>query len=150
MRNGRGFRFAVVQTAENRFSNVLFYSVVLCLGYLVFRVFELFLVPLGWAAVFGVIFYSLNKRFERKWGRTRSAVLITLGVTLILIVPVLLLAAMFVREGIAAALDIQAAMAGGGYSWFARDWGSLASHIVSNGITLKLPDLVRAAPSRAG
>jgi predicted PurR-regulated permease PerM len=145
-----GTRSAVVQNAETRFSNVLFYGVVLCLAYLVFRVFQPFLAPLGWAAVFAVIFYSLNKRFERKWGRTQSAVLITLGVTLILIVPVLLLAAMFVREGIAAALDIQAAMAGGGYSWFARDWGWLASHIAANGITLDLPDLVRQGANRAG
>src|SRR5579863_1986503 len=111
----------MAESSENKFSNVLFYAVVLCLAYLVFRIFEPFLAPLGWAAVFGVIFYSLNKRFERKWGRTQSAVLITLGVTVILIVPVLLLATMFVREGIAAAVDIQAAMAGGGYSRFARD-----------------------------
>jgi predicted PurR-regulated permease PerM len=140
----------VVQNAETRFSNVLFYGVVLCLAYLVFRVFQPFLAPLGWAAVFGVIFYSLNKRFERKWGRTQSAVSITLGVTLILIVPVLLLAGMFVREGIAAAMDIQAAMAGGGYSWFARDWGWLASHIAAEGITVDLPDLVRQGANRAG
>jgi len=140
----------VVQNAENRFSNVLFYGVVLCLGYLVFRVFQPFLVPLGWAAVFGVIFYSLNKRFERKWGRTRSAVLITLGVTVILIVPVLLLAAMFVREGIAAAVDIQAAMAGGGYGWLSRAWGWIATHIAARGITVDLPDLVRQGASRAG
>jgi predicted PurR-regulated permease PerM len=140
----------VVQTAENRFSNVLFYGVVLCLGYLVFRVFEPFLVPLGWAAVFGVIFYSLNKRFERKWGRTRSAVLITLGVTLILIVPVLLLAAMFVREGITAAVDIQTAMAGGGYGWLSHAWGWLASRIAAKGITVDLPGLVRQGASQAG
>jgi len=140
----------VVQNAENRFSNVLFYGVVLCLGYLVFRVFQPFLVPLGWAAVFGVIFYSLNKRFERKWGRTRSAVLITLGVTVILIVPVLLLAAMFVREGIAAAVDIQAAMAGGGYGWLSRAWGWIATHIAARGITVDLPGLVRQGASRAG
>lgn len=140
----------MVQNAENRFSNVLFYGVVLCLGYLVFRVFQPFLVPLGWAAVFGVIFYSLNKRFERKWGRTRSAVLITLGVTVILIVPVLLLAAMFVREGIAAAVDIQAAMAGGGYGWLSRAWGWIATHIAARGITVDLPDLVRQGASRAG
>ena len=123
----------MAQTADNRFSNVLFYGVVLCLGYLVFRVFEPFLAPLGWAAVFGVIFYSLNKRFERKWGRTRSAVLITLGVTLILIVPVLLLAAMFVREGIAAAVDIQIAMAGGGYGWVSRAWAWIVSHVAAEG-----------------
>jgi predicted PurR-regulated permease PerM len=140
----------VVQTADNRFSNVLFYSVVLCLGYFVFRVFEPFLVPLGWAAVFGVIFNSLNKRFERKWGRTRSAVLITLGVTLILIVPVLLLAAMFVREGIAAAVDIQTAMAGGGYGWFSHAWGWFSSRIAAKGITVDLPGLVRQGASQAG
>ena len=140
----------MVQNAENRFSNVLFYGVVLCLGYLVFRVFQPFLVPLGWAAVFGVIFYTLNKRFERKWGRTRSAVLITLGVTVILIVPVLLLAAMFVREGIAAAVDIQAAMAGGGYGWLSRAWGWIATHIAARGITVDLPGLVRQGASRAG
>jgi predicted PurR-regulated permease PerM len=140
----------VAQNADTRFSNVLFYGVVLSLAYLVFRVFEPFLTPLGWAAVFGVIFYSLNKRFERKWGRTQSAVLTTLGVTLILIVPVLLFAALFVREGIAAALNIQAAMAGGGYKWFARDWEWLASHIPAGGVIVDLPGLVRQGASRAG
>jgi predicted PurR-regulated permease PerM len=140
----------VVQRAEDRFSNFLFYGVVLCLAYLVFRVFEPFLTPLGWAAVFGVIFYSLNKWFERKWGRTQSAALVTLGVTLILIVPVLLLAAMFVREGIAAARNIQAAMAGGGYGWFNRAWDWIASSIAAEGVTVDLPGLVRQGAGRAG
>jgi predicted PurR-regulated permease PerM len=133
----------VIQTAEARFSNVLFYGVVLSLAYLVFRVFEPFLAPLGWAAVFGVIFYSWNKRFERKWGRTPSAVLITLGVTLILIIPVLLLAVMFV-------LDIQAAIAGGGYGWFSRAWEWMASRTAAGGVTVDLPALVRQGASRAG
>jgi predicted PurR-regulated permease PerM len=123
---------------------------VLCLAYLVFLVFQPFLVPLGWAAVFGVIFFSLNKHFERKWGRTRSAVLITLGVTLILIVPVLLLAAMFVREGIAAARDIQIAMESGGYGWLNHAWEWLVSHIAAQGVTVDLPGLVRQGASRAG
>jgi predicted PurR-regulated permease PerM len=140
----------VSQNAENRFSNVLFYGVVFCLVYFVFRVFQPFLAPLGWAAVFGVIFYSLNKRFERKWGRTRSAVSITLGVTVILIVPVLLLAAMFVREGIAAARNIQIAMAGGGYGWFNHAWEWLVSSIAAEGVTVDLPELVRQGASRAG
>jgi predicted PurR-regulated permease PerM len=128
----------------------LFYGVVLCLAYLVFRVFQPFLVPLGWAAVFGVIFYSLNKRIERKSGRTRSAVVITLGVTVILIVPVLLLAALFVREGIAAARNIQTAMEGGGYGWFNHAWEWLSSHIAAEGVTVDLPGLVRQGASRAG
>jgi predicted PurR-regulated permease PerM len=140
----------VAQNTDNRFSNVLFYGVVLCLAYLVFRVFQPFLVPLGWAAVFGVIFYSLNKRIERKSGRTRSAVVITLGVTVILIVPVLLLAALFVREGIAAARNIQTAMEGGGYGWFNHAWEWLSSHIAAEGVTVDLPGLVRQGASRAG
>jgi len=140
----------VAQTAENRFSNVLFYGVVLCLAYLVFRVFQPFLSPLAWAVILGVIFYSLNERFERKWGRTQSAVLITLGVTVILIVPVLLLSALFVREGIAAARNIQTTMASGGYGWFNRAWDWLASSIAAEGVTVDLPGLVREGAGRAG
>lgn len=140
----------MVQNTDNRFSNVLFYGVVLCLAYFVFRVFQPFLAPLGWAAVVGVIFHSLNKRFERKWGSTRSAVLITLGVTLILIVPVLLLAAMFVREGIVAARDIQEAMAEGRYGWFGHAWGWLASRLAAEGVSVDMPGLVRQGAGRAG
>jgi len=143
-------RPTVAQSAEDRFSNLLFYGVVLCLAYLVFRVFEPFLEPLGWAAVFGVIFHSLQKRFERKWSNTKSAVLITSGVTLILIVPVLLLATLFVREGIAAARNIQTAMVGGGYGWFNHAWAWLVSSIAAEGVTVDLPDLVRQGASRAG
>jgi predicted PurR-regulated permease PerM len=140
----------VVQQADNRFSNVLFYGVVLCLGYLVFRVFQPFLVPLGWAAVFAVVFDSLNKRFERKWGRTRSAALVTAGVTLILIVPVLLLASMFVREGIVAARSLEAQMSGGGYERINRAWGWIVSHLAAEGMTLDFPGLVRQYASRVG
>lgn len=140
----------MVQSSEDRFSNILFYGVVLTLAYLVFLIFQPFLVPLGWAAVFGVIFNSLYKEFERKWGRTESAALITSGVTLILIVPVLLLAAMFVREGIAAARNIQTSMAGGSYGWINRAWGWVASKLAEEGITVDLAGFVRQAASRAG
>lgn len=135
---------------DDRFSNVLFYGVVLCLAYLVFRVFEPFLAPLGWAAVFAVISYSLEQRLEQKWGRTRAAISVTAGVTVILIVPVLLLSALFVREGISAARDVQAAIGEGGYGWFGRTWGWIAAHIAAGGISVDLPGLVRQGASRAG
>jgi predicted PurR-regulated permease PerM len=140
----------VTQNSDYRFNNFLFYGVILCLTYLVFRVFESFLTPIGWAAVFGVLFHSLNKRFEKKWGSTRSAALITLGVTLILIIPVLLLAVVFVREGVAAAGDIQRAMESGQYGWFAKAWAWIATKIAAEGINLDLPGLVRQGASRAG
>jgi predicted PurR-regulated permease PerM len=140
----------VPQTAEDRFSNLVFYGVVLSLAYLVFRVFQPFLLPLGWAAVFAVIFYSLYKRFERQWGATQSAAFITTGVTVILIVPVLLLASMFVREGITAARSIQTAIAGGGYSRINHAWAWIGSKIAAEGVNVDLASLVQQGVSRAG
>src|SRR5260370_22713866 len=98
-----------------RFETVLCSGVIFFLIYLVYRIFEPFLVPLGWAAVFAVIFYSLNERLEQRWGRSLSAALSTAGVTLILIVPALLLMILFVREGIDATRDMQASMAAAEY-----------------------------------
>ena len=140
----------MAQNSEDRFSNVLFYGVVLCLAYFVFRVFQPFLVPLGWGAVFAVIFYSLNKRFERKWGRTLAAAVSTAGVTLILIVPVLLLAMLFVREGIDATRSVQAAMSSGDFGVFGRAWAWIASHVAAGGGAIDLPGLVRQNASRFG
>lgn len=140
----------MAQTADDRFSNVLFYGVVLCTAYFVFRVFQPFLTPLGWAAVFAVIFNSLQKRFEKRWGRTLCAVVITAGVTLILIVPALLLATLFVREGIDAAVAVQAALAQGGYGWLGRAWGWVSSHLAAAGIGVNLAALVRQGASRFG
>jgi len=140
----------VVQNAEDRFNNLLFYGIVLSLAYLVFRIFEPFLVPLGWATVFAVIFNSLRERLEHRWGRTLSAISITGGVTLILIVPMLLLGAMFVRQGVAEAREIQAAMSQGEYGWFGRTWEWLVSHVSAEGITVDLPGLVRQNASRVG
>jgi len=140
----------MAQSAEDRFSSLVFYGVVLCLAYLVFRVFQPFLLPLGWAAVFGVIFYSLNKRFERRWGATQSAIFITTGVIVILIVPALLLGSMFVREGISAAHSIQTAMAGGGYGWFNRAWGWIGAKLAAEGVSVNLAELVQQGASRAG
>jgi predicted PurR-regulated permease PerM len=140
----------VSQTATNRFSNVLFYGVVVGLSYFVFRVFEPFLVPLGWAGVFGVIFYSLNQRFEKKWGRTRAAAVSTAGVALILIVPVLLLAVLFVREGIDATRSIQASMISGNFGVFGRAWDWIVSRAAAEGGTIDLPEFVRQNASRFG
>src|SRR5258706_11183939 len=101
----------MAKNAGERFGNVLFYGLILLLVYLVYRVFEPFLVPLGWAAVFAVIFHSLNDELEQKWSRNFAAALSTSGVTLILIVPALLVTILFVREGVDATRDLQASIA---------------------------------------
>lgn len=92
-----------------RLSALLFYGVVLLLIYLVYRIFEPFLVPLGWAVVLVVCFYPLHKRLERRWGRGRAAAASTLGVALVLVIPSVLLLGGFVRQGLEAARAIQQA-----------------------------------------
>src|ERR1700704_283976 len=139
----------MAKTAGERFGDVLFYGMILLLVYLVYRIFEPFLMPLGWAAVFAVIFYSLNKRLEQRWGRTLSAALSTAGVMLILIVPALLLMTLFVREGIDATRDLQASMAAGEFGGFNRAWGWIAAHIAAQP-PVNLPGLVRQGASRLG
>ncbi len=137
----------MAKNAGERFGDVLFYGVILLLVYFVYRVFEPFLVPLGWAAVFAVIFHSWNKRLQQRWGRTLSAALSTAGVTLILIVPVLLLMMLFVREGIDATRNVEASMAAGQYDWFNRAWGWITAHVAAQG-AVDLPGLVRQGAGR--
>jgi predicted PurR-regulated permease PerM len=137
------------KSAGERFGDVLFYGVILLLVYLVYRVFEPFLVPLGWAGVFAVIFHSLYDELERRWGRNAAAALSTSGVTLILIVPALLLMILFVREGIDATRDLQASMAAGEFGGFNRAWGWITAHAAAQG-TLDLPGLVRQGATWLG
>ncbi len=140
----------MAQISDDRFSNALFYAVILALGYFVVRVFLPFLAPLGWAVVLAVIFHSSNERLKEKWGPSAAALATTVGVTLILVVPVLLIAGLFVREGIAAARTIQASMGQGEFGWFGRAWDWITSRIAAEGMTADLPALVREAASRAG
>jgi predicted PurR-regulated permease PerM len=85
-------------TTRSRLDNVLFYGVVALLAYLVFRIFEPFLAPLGWAGVMVVVFFPLHKRIERHMSRTSAALVSTITVTLILILPVLALVTLSVSE----------------------------------------------------
>ena len=134
-------------TAGERLTNVLFYGVVLLLAYLVFRIFEPFLVPLGWAGVLVVVFYPWHARLEKRWGRTPAAALSTLGVTLILIVPTLLLMTLFVRQGIEAVRGIQHAAAAGQYPWLNRAWEWVQQR-TPGGSPTDLPTLVRQTAER--
>jgi predicted PurR-regulated permease PerM len=143
----------MAKNAGERFGNVLFYGVILLLVYLVYRIFEPFLVPLGWAAVFAVIFHSLNQELERKWGRNFAALVSTIGVTLILVVPSLLLMILFVREGIDATRGMEISMTAGEYGGFNRVWAWITAHIpahITAQTAIDLPGLVRQGAARLG
>jgi predicted PurR-regulated permease PerM len=134
-------------TAGERLTNVLFYGVVLLLAYLVFRVFEAFLVPLGWAGVLVVLFYPWHARLEKRWGRTSAAAVSTLGVTVILIVPTLLVMTLFVRQGVEAVRGIQHTVAAGQYPWLNRAWEWIQQRAPGGG-PADLATLVRQSAER--
>jgi predicted PurR-regulated permease PerM len=90
-------------------TTLLYYGAVLLLVYLVFRIFEPFLVPLGWAVVLAVCAYPLQEWLKRRWGRTSAAAASTLGVALVLVIPALVLLGGFVRQGLEAARAIEQA-----------------------------------------
>jgi len=139
----------MARSTGERLGDVLFYGVALLLVYFVYRVFEPFLVPLGWAGVLAVVFYSWNARLESRWGRNWAAFLSTTGVTVILVVPVLLLMMMFVREGLDATRSVQASVVAGDFGWFSRAWAWVAAHVPAWS-AVNLSDLVRQSASRMG
>jgi predicted PurR-regulated permease PerM len=104
------------QTERQRIADLLFYAAVLLLAYLAFRLFQPFLVPLCWAAVFTVCFYPMHARFEARWPRTQSAALSTAIVTMVLIVPSLLIAVAFLQEAAVAVGDLVKAAESGRFA----------------------------------
>lgn len=119
---GNGDFLAAELSSQKRLGNALFYGIVIVLAYLVFLVFEPFLVPLAWAVILVVVSYPAYAWLARRWGRTAAAIISTLGVTLILIVPVLLVMGAFVRQGVDAVQSIQRGIANGHFTWVTELW----------------------------
>jgi predicted PurR-regulated permease PerM len=133
---------------RERLAAALFYAVLVLLAYLVYRVFEPFLVPLGWAVVLVVVFYPWHAKLEQRWGSTRAAGLSTAGVTLILIVPTLVLMTAFVREGIEAAQGIKAAFVEGRMPWIPRAWEWAQQKLPSEAAGIDPVTMAREAAER--
>jgi predicted PurR-regulated permease PerM len=112
-----------------RLSAGLFYAAVVLLLWLVFLIVQPFLVPLAWAAILAILIMPWHSRLAARWGDTPAALVGTVGVTLGLVVPGVLLGIYFVREGIQAAQGLQDLAASGRLDWAVRIWASLARRI---------------------
>jgi len=126
-----------------RLTNLLFYGAIVLLTYFVFRVFEPFLVPLAWAVILVVLFYPMQKRLERRWGRSRAALGNTFGVTCVLILPVVALGIMFVHQMIQAASAASAAYQAGRMAAINNAWDWVTLHAGQSGVDLS--DLLKNA-----
>ena len=86
------------QLARQRSTTLLFYGCVLLLGYLLYQLFEPFLMPLAWAAIFAAFFHARHKGVEWRVGKTAAASLSTFLVAVIIVVPSVLVVMAFVEE----------------------------------------------------
>ena len=109
-------------SAQKRLGNALFYGIAILLAYLVYLIFEPFLVPLAWAVVLVVFSYPVYRRLAHRWNPTAAAAATTFGVMLVLIVPTILVAIAFVRQGVDAAHSIQFGLANGHFAWVNNLW----------------------------
>jgi len=65
-------------SSRARFSQLVFYSLIISIGYLTYLVLSPFLAPLAWAAVFAVMFYRVHLTLSPRIGPSRSALAATL------------------------------------------------------------------------
>ena len=80
-----------IATTSDQVTTVLSYGSLLLLGYLVYEITAPFLIPLAWSAVLAIFFFPLHKKILQRLKPSYAALLSTLGVTFLLIVPSLVL-----------------------------------------------------------
>ena len=85
-------------TTKDRFSQLLFYALVLLTGYLTFLVLSPFLASLAWAAVLGMMFHRVHLQLTATMGPNRAALLTTLMAAVLIVGPAVLLVSVLARE----------------------------------------------------
>ena len=101
-------------TTGDRLTTVLSYGALLLLGYLVFRIAEPFLIPLAWSVVLVIFFFPAFQRLRKRMTLNQAALICTLGVTVVLIVPVLLVLLYAGKEAVETTGRIRTFLSGGG------------------------------------
>lgn len=80
-------------------SRVVFYGAVGLILWLGYRVVEPFLVEIGWALVLAICLDPVRKRLESRLGPTRTALLLTMLVVVLLVLPVIFVGTTVMVEG---------------------------------------------------
>lgn len=75
------------ESERERFARVLFYAVVLAVGFMAFKVVAPFLAPMAWAAVFAMLMAPLATFLQRRLNRTAAATLTTILAALLIVGP---------------------------------------------------------------
>lgn len=135
-------------TERERVATLLFYGVVLLLGYFLLRIFAPFFGPLGWAAVLAIFVYPWHEKLATRYGNARAAALSTLVVTLLIVGPGLVVLTAFVRESGAALAQLDRDTMAGQVAWAERTWERIRV-LIPGAPPAELGSLLDEAISRA-
>jgi predicted PurR-regulated permease PerM len=116
-------------STSDRLTTVLAYGSLLLLGYLVYLITAPFLIPLAWSAVLAIFFYPVYVYLERRVSATWAAILCTLGVTFLLIVPVLMVMLYAAREAIQATAEFRETLSANGPGAFQNFANTVRQHL---------------------
>jgi predicted PurR-regulated permease PerM len=83
---------------RERFSQLVFYALIVLIGYLTYLVISPFLAPLAWATVFAVMFNRVHRELSPRLGATRSALASTLLAAILIVAPTVMLVSVIARE----------------------------------------------------
>ena len=86
------------RTAPERFGELLFYLVLLLVGYLAYLVTSPFLASLAWAGILAVTLEPIRASFNTRLGRGRAALVTTLLTAILIVGPVVVLISMLAAE----------------------------------------------------
>jgi predicted PurR-regulated permease PerM len=104
----------MTQTTEReRVSQLLFYGALVLLAYLFYQIVSPFLVQLGWAAVLAICFQPFHERLARRSRPAQAALVSTLLVLVLLVVPATFVASALITEGGHAVVGLQEELTSG-------------------------------------
>ncbi len=83
---------------RERFAVVLFYGIVLLVGYLAFQVITPFLIPLAWSGIFAMVLSPVNRHLTARIGKTWAALATTLATFVMIVVPAITVGALLIHE----------------------------------------------------
>ncbi|MFI5007869.1 MAG: AI-2E family transporter [Solirubrobacterales bacterium] len=114
----------MINRHSRRITFLVFYGSVLLLAYLAYRIVEPFLVQIGWALVLAICLDPVQQRLRPRLGSTRTALLLTWLVLVLLVLPVVFAGLALLSEGHEAVTNVRAQLEnkGGASAWLHTAW----------------------------
>jgi len=119
--------------SKERLGALLFYGIVLFLVYLAYVIVSPFLAAIAWAAVLVVLTYPVYERLVPRIGPTAAAVATTVGVLLVIMLPLIFVMIAFVRQGVQAVQNFELKFESGHFAAAANLWDRLQERFPSLG-----------------